>query len=293
MKNLTHLRLSGNELTGAIPARVSPTQKPRMAAPSRQQVDGFDPPELAQLKNLTELWLYGNELTGAIPAELAQLKNLKWLSLHDNKLTGAIPAELAQLKNLNLIDGSGAVGADRAVLVALYEATGGANWEYNWNWLSAAPLDEWYGVTTDEEGRVWSLGLSGNELTGCIPAELAQLKYLTQLRLGGNELTGCIPVGVSPTQIPNTTAAWRQPVDGVRIPVELAQLEYLTELRLDSNELTGAIPAELGQLENLTHLGLFSNRLTGCIPVELAQLEYLTELRLDSNRVDGGDTSPS
>ena len=38
----------------------------------------------------------------------------------------------------------------RAVLVTLYEATDGANWNDNTNWLSAAPLGEWYGVTTDE-----------------------------------------------------------------------------------------------------------------------------------------------
>ena len=151
---------------------------------------------------------------------------------------------------MKTIDGSDAVGADRAVLVALYEATDGANWKVNTNWLSEAPLDEWYGVKTDEEGRVWSLGLSGNQLTGTIPAELAQLKYLTQLRLGGNQLTG-------------------------GIPVELAQLEYLTELRLDSNRLTGAIPVELAQLEYLTHLWLYGNELTGAIPSGLEHVKIV------------------
>ena len=79
---------------------------------------------------------------------------------------------------MKTIDRSGSVGADRAVLVALYEATGGANWKVNTNWLSEKPLDEWKGVATDEEGRVLRLSLSGNELMGGIPAELAQLEYL-------------------------------------------------------------------------------------------------------------------
>ena len=82
---------------------------------------------------------------------------------------------------MQTIDESGSVGADRAVLVVLYAATGGANWEDNTNWLSAAPLDEWYGVTTDEEGRV--LRLNWNKLEGWIPAELGQLKNLTELHL--------------------------------------------------------------------------------------------------------------
>ena len=77
---------------------------------------------------------------------------------------------------MQTIDGGGAVGTDRAVLVALYEATGGANWKANTNWLSEAPLYKWKGVKTDKEGRVLGLSLSGNELTGGIPAELAQLK---------------------------------------------------------------------------------------------------------------------
>ena len=116
---------------------------------------------------------------------------------------------------MKTIDGGGAVGADRAVLVALYEVTGGAKWKNNTNWLSAAPLDEWKGVTTDEEGRVLRLDLHWNKLTGSIPAELAQLKNLTRLSLHGNKLTGCDPGRVSPTQKPDRIAAWRQRVDGV------------------------------------------------------------------------------
>ncbi len=33
---------------------------------------------------------------------------------------------------------------DRAALVALYNATGGANWGNNGNWLSNAPMGEWH-----------------------------------------------------------------------------------------------------------------------------------------------------
>ena len=53
---------------------------------------------------------------------------------------------------------------DRAALVALYEATDGPNWVNSDNWLSDAPLGEWYGVRTDLRGRVWELSLNSNEL---------------------------------------------------------------------------------------------------------------------------------
>ena len=49
---------------------------------------------------------------------------------------------------------NGEAGAtDRAALVALYNATSGANWTISTNWLTTAALSEWYGVTTDESRR--------------------------------------------------------------------------------------------------------------------------------------------
>ena len=42
----------------------------------------------------------------------------------------------------------GSVASDRAALVALYNATGGASWRFSTNWLSDRPLGAWHGVTT-------------------------------------------------------------------------------------------------------------------------------------------------
>ena len=55
-------------------------------------------------------------------------------------------------------EGGGVASPDCAALVALYEETDGDNWENNSNWLSDAPLGEWFGVTTDDDGRVTSTG---------------------------------------------------------------------------------------------------------------------------------------
>ena len=51
------------------------------------------------------------------------------------------------------IAGGNAHAQDRAALVALYDATGGANWANNTNWLSTEALSEWHGVQTDGNGR--------------------------------------------------------------------------------------------------------------------------------------------
>ncbi len=57
---------------------------------------------------------------------------------------------------------------DRAVLVAFYHATDGPNWRRSDNWLTDAPLSEWYGVQISV-GRVLGLKLKDNNLTGPIP----------------------------------------------------------------------------------------------------------------------------
>ena len=52
---------------------------------------------------------------------------------------------------------SGSVETDREALVAFYNATYGEKWKFSRNWLSDAPLGQWSGVTTDDDGRVIEL----------------------------------------------------------------------------------------------------------------------------------------
>ena len=82
---------------------------------------------------------------------------------------------------------------DREALAALYNATGGEYWWDSVKWLSDAPLSEWDGVKTDDDGRVTKLTLVSNALSGEIPPELGIYADLNWLHLDGNDLSGCIP----------------------------------------------------------------------------------------------------
>ena len=145
---------------------------------------------------------------------------------------------------------SGSAETDREALVALYNATDGENWNESNIWLSDAPLGEWYGVTTNDDGRVTALDLYGNGLSGEIPAWLGSLSNLSDLILGGNDLSG-------------------------EIPAELGSLSNLESLSLQENALSGEIPPELGNLSNLTYLYLSDNELSGCVPSSLEdQLDF-------------------
>ena len=199
---------------------------------------------------------------------------------------------------------------DRAALEALYNATGGANWTNNANWVSSLPLSDWHGVTVDGNGCVTGLDLNDNELTGTIPSELSNLSSLERLNLFNNQLTGTIPselgnlasierlnlfnnqlTGTIPSELGNLSSLLELGLSGNQltgtIPVELENLSSLLWLFLHTNQLTGSIPAQLGNLPSLVLLGLSGNQLTGAIPASLGNLAKLEDLYLYDNQLTG------
>ena len=151
----------------------------------------------------------------------------------------------------------GVNSGDRAALVALYNATDGANWRDKSGWLSNSPIGEWHGVTTYANGRVTDLNLSWNKLSGSIPAELSNLSNLKRLDFGGNELTGSTPTA-------------------------LGSLSNLELLDLSGNQLTGTIPSWMGNLTNLKRLDLSGNAgLSGPLPGSFTGLDDLVYLYVD------------
>ena len=152
---------------------------------------------------------------------------------------------------------------ERDALMALYNATDGPNWTTSTNWNTNEPISTWYGVGAGLSGWVESLSLSGNGLSGTIPAELGNLLHFTdQLQLNSNLLTG-------------------------PIPPELGNLTELQELTLNSNRLSGPIPPELGRMTRLAWLYLYDNTLTGSVPAELGLLPSLSQFIVTDNALTG------
>ena len=192
--------------------------------------------------------------------------------------------------------GQGSTATDRTALEAIYRATGGDDWTDNTNWLSNAPLEDWYGVEV-ADGRVTGLRLGGwdetareyvgNGLVGSLPPELGALSHLLWLEVGGNSgLTGPIPVELG--NLGNLESLFLQEnwlTDS--IPAALGQLENLEWLALDRNALTGSIPADLGNLQYLRGLTFGGNTLSGPVPPELGNLSSLVDLYLGNTMLNG------
>ena len=178
------------------------------------------------------------------------------------------------------------VATDRTVLEAFYEATDGSTWSNNSNWLTDAPLSEWYGVVTGPNGRVVELKLEANGLTGEIPAEIGELSELKALALWENFLIGEIPPELGNLAKLRSLFLDANQLTG-EIPEEIGQLKSLNEFWLNGNQISGEIPASIGQLTQLNHLFLNNNFLSGPIPAELGQSENLVVLNMGNNRLTG------
>ena len=202
-----------DQLTGEIPPELGNLVNLETLAISGKY-EGKIPPELGNLANLETLVITWGSYEGAIPPELGNLAKLKFLNIPGD-LNGCVPHGLRdQLSSptdqdfpwslpweWDWISGESRrfcadpeiVAEQMSVLTALYDGTDGDNWYDNTNWLSDAPLGEWYGVATDSDGYITRLMLYENDLSGGIPAELGNLANLQSLYLYGNNLTGCIP----------------------------------------------------------------------------------------------------
>ena len=276
LRDLVRLRVTGNDLTGTIPPQLGKLAKLQELLAGSNRLDGRIPAELGNLSHLQDLTLHRNDLTGSLPPELGNLRRLKLLFVDENDLSGPIPLEFvnmplsrfdwddsrlcaplhpafqAWLESIRDMKGGSACLED--ALAALYEATAGPDWTNATGWLTDAPISNWYGVATDEAGRITGLDLRGNELAGTVPPELGALAGLRNLDLRDNRLTG-------------------------ELPGELGELAELRELYLSGNRFEGRLPAELGGLAGLEALHVSDNRFTGALPSSLSRLSKLVDFQ--------------
>ena len=323
LEALSSLHLGENELSGSIPPEIGDLRNLRWLGLSHNQLSG-EIPLLGGLQDLVGVELSHNELTGGLPEGFGSLRRLRHLLVGGNGIGGPLPMALRGLRldvfgyrdtelcvpmddqfrmwldGIAVHSGTGvycAPESDRGILEVLYHAMGGPGWDHRDNWLTDAPLDDWYGVETDDTtGRVTLLELNGNMLSGRIPPEMGSLRMLESLVLTHNFLEGEIPPELGNLGSLQYLDLGGNLLEG-EIPPDLGNMSNLHTLLLPGggvvndlgyfNELVGEIPPELGDLNELKVLNLAANELVGEIPPELGDLKKLEALHLDGNGLSG------
>lgn len=316
LDNLQFLYLNDNftedgaGLSGAVPTTLGTTTTLEGIGLQGNRLTDTLSADLFRLPILEFLSLAENNISGTLPDAVAST-NLGNLSLADNNLSGCIPESWSILcdRGANVIlsnnpgllttdfdaycqDEEGSCrltncdrNRDSLALVSLYNATNGAGWIRNDNWLTSTPLEQWYGITTNG-ACVTEINLELNDLVGTIPSEIGDISRLINLRLNSNQIGGPIPNEIGQlTQLELLYLSSNQ-LSG-SIPNEVGQLSNLRFLHLSANSLTDTIPDEIGQLTNLELLLLYNNELSGPIPNELGNIVGLNRLRLNDNNLDG------
>ncbi|KAH0701380.1 leucine-rich repeat receptor-like serine/threonine-protein kinase BAM1 [Solanum tuberosum] len=154
------------------------------------------------------------------------------------------------------------------------------------SWNISTSHCTWNGVTCDTHRHVTSLDISGFNLTGTLPPEVGNLRFLQNLSVAVNQFTGPIPVEIS--FIPNLGYLnLSNNIFGMEFPPQLTRLRNLQVLDLYNNNMTGELPLEVYQMTNLRHLHLGGNFFGGRIPPEYGRFPSLEYLAVSGNALVG------
>ncbi|WIA11335.1 hypothetical protein OEZ85_011458 [Tetradesmus obliquus] len=196
-------------------------------------VTGPLPDELAVLTNLQVLDVSGCSISGTLPISFVALQQLReFRAVNCTKLSGTLPEDWGMLANLEVLAVtnagiSGPLPLEYADYLAMQKAAAG-----NATGRGASGL----GML-----KLRQLLLNGNNLSGSLPVQYAQMRDLQVVNLSQNQLVGTIP----------------------RV---FASLTKLTVLGLGHNQLQGPLPAAFVSLRQLAALDVSNNMLNGSMP---------------------------
>ncbi|XP_037493569.1 tyrosine-sulfated glycopeptide receptor 1 [Jatropha curcas] len=226
--NLTTLILSVNFMHETIPDEEALNstgfENLQVFALGASQLSGQVPTWLAKLKNLEILDLSVNRITGLIPSWLGSLPSLFYIDLSCNLLFGEFPKELTGLPTLAFKGTSELIGRSYLPLPVFAQPNNATYQQYN----------QLYNLPP-------AIYLGNNSLSGDIPIEIGQLKFIHVLDFSNNNFSG-------------------------NIPDQLSNLTNLEKLNLSGNKLSGEIPASLNVLHFLSSFSVSDNNLQGPIP---------------------------
>ncbi|KAL0387923.1 UNVERIFIED_CONTAM: Receptor-like protein 14 [Sesamum radiatum] len=221
MPELIFLSLSGNQLTGEIPASIGNMSLISVIDLSSNNLTGTIPSSIGKCSYLKVVDLGNNNLSGEIPNSIGQLNQLQSLHVKNNLIAGNLPLSLKNLSSLETLDlGNNKLeGALPPWLVTEIHQDSFPCHRYRSVWKQ--PLRRFPVELTNLQGLM-VLNLSRNHISGQVPDSISRLTQLASLDLSSNDVSGTIPASME-------------------------SLSFLGYLNLSHNNLSGKIP-DKGQM---------------------------------------------
>lgn len=193
---------------------------------------------------------------------------------------------------VNQAEGQPSRYTDSLALVAIYNASNGANWKSDRVWDLSKAMDDadgkWYGVTLNAEGRVSALKLLKATITEewTIPAEIGNLTEITDLRFIDCKVAGTFPTvlynltKLVSLYLTNNTVAFT-------LSADMAKWTELKDLYIDQNaNVQGSLPKEIGTMTKLANINISKTSVSGAIPAEMSGCSALLNLMAYSTNIN-------
>ncbi|XP_010471506.1 PREDICTED: probable leucine-rich repeat receptor-like protein kinase At1g35710 [Camelina sativa] len=279
-KDLRHLDLSGNIISGKFPSWVLANNTKLVDLRlQNNSLTSFQLPKSAH--NLLSLNLSVNEFSHLFPENIGWiLPHLRYMNLAVNGFQGNLPSSLGNMKNIEYLDishNSFYGKLPRSFVQGCYSLQ---YLKLSHNKLSGEIFPE-----SANFSDIWMLSMDNNMFTGKIGERLRSLTSLYMLDISNNNLTGVIPSWIGELSRLSALIISNNSLEG-EIPVSLFSISELELLDLSANSLSGGIPPHVNSTDG--HglvLLLQDNNLSGVIPDTLLANVKILDLR--NNRLSG------
>ncbi|KAG7337947.1 two component regulator [Nitzschia inconspicua] len=192
LRNLRELDLSENDIRGPLPEELYGLPLLERLYLYKNSIGGTISTRIGLLSRLTHWHLSHNQLTGTIPEQLRSIdgtRPLKYFNVYSNQLSGPLP-ETLRLRNLVYLD----VGHNQ-LTGRLPDDIGRSCVELRQLHLDHNQFRGTLPVSynTVGNGRLRSLLINNNQLTGVVSGERTMFNNLFQFVLHDNQFTGIDP----------------------------------------------------------------------------------------------------
>ncbi|KAL0878020.1 hypothetical protein Bca101_027726 [Brassica carinata] len=234
-QSLIFLVLAYNNLSGNIPGEYGNIPGLQALDLSFNRLTGSIPASFGKLSSLLWLMLANNSLSGEIPPEIGNCTSLLWFNVANNQLSGGFNPELTKMGS----NPFPTFEVNRRTIDNTISGSGECLVMRRWIPAEFPPFKFVYATFTNKSCRtLWNHVLKGKCIFHVCPAgsRVGPLDISGYLQLSGNKLSGEVPANISQMKTLRT------------FPTSLNDLSEMSKFNISYNPLiTGVIPST-GQL---------------------------------------------